>query len=148
VAHLVGQRLAAYSRKVEPTSRKVPSGYIKTKQALACACRSRASSDRGQPHSWVETRREKVTSLRLILRSYIAFRAAFDRARLAAAEKNPELAADIRDFQFRDLQAKVGTDKEEHHGMEATQSQSGHASPSMTKQYLRHQKGKLVIPTK
>jgi integrase len=91
---------------------------------------------------------EKVTSLRLLPKSYNEFRGAFDRARAKAREQHPDLADDIRQFQFRDLRAKAGTDKEEELGMEAAQSQLGHASPSMTRQYVRHRKGKLVKPTK
>lgn len=91
---------------------------------------------------------EKVTSLRLIPKSYNQFRGAFDKARMLAAEQNPNLATEIRQFQFRDLRAKAGTDKEEQYGMEAAQSQLGHASPSMTRHYVRHRKGKLVKPTR
>jgi len=40
-------------------------------------------------------------------------RGAFDRARIAAKEKYPALAEEIAKFQFRDLRAKAGTDKEE-----------------------------------
>ena len=91
---------------------------------------------------------EKVTSLRLIPKSYGQFRNAFDSARTKAAEQHPDLAADIKNFQFRDLRAKAGTDKEEKQGMEAAQSQLGHASATMTRQYVRHRKGKLVKPTR
>jgi integrase len=91
---------------------------------------------------------EKVTSLRLIPKSYNQFRNAFDRARTKAAEHHPGLAAEIKEFQFRDLRAKAGTDKEEQQGMEAAQSQLGHASATMTRHYVRHRKGKLVKPTK
>jgi len=91
---------------------------------------------------------EKVTSLRLIPKSYSQFRSAFDRARTKAVQQHPGLAAEIREFQFRDLRAKAGTDKEEQQGMEAAQSQLGHASATMTRQYVRHRKGKLVKPTK
>lgn len=75
-------------------------------------------------------------------------RYAFDRARDAAAEAHPELAQAIRQYQFRDLRAKAGTDKEEMAGMEAAKDQLGHASTAMTVQYVRHRKGKLVKPTK
>jgi integrase len=85
---------------------------------------------------------EKGTSLRLIPKSYGQFRNEFDRARIKAAEKQLELAAEIREFQFRDLRAKAGTDKEEQHGMEAARSQLGHASATMKRQYVRHRKGK------
>jgi integrase len=77
-----------------------------------------------------------------------ALRGAFDRARTTAILKHPELAADIRKFQFRDLRAKAGTDKEESSGMGAAQDQLGHSTPTMTAHYVRHRKGKLVKPTK
>lgn len=50
-------------------------------------------------------------------------------------------------FQFRDIRAKAGTDKEEMQGMEAAQAQLGHTSQEMTRTYIRHRKGKLVAPT-
>jgi integrase len=75
-------------------------------------------------------------------------RGAFDRARIKAIEKNPALADQIRNFQFRDLRAKAGTDKEESHGMNAAQDQLGHSTQQMTQQYVRHRRGKLVEPTR
>ncbi|MFC5473743.1 tyrosine-type recombinase/integrase [Paraherbaspirillum soli] len=75
-------------------------------------------------------------------------RGAFDRAREAAKMKHPELAAQIKAFQFRDLRAKAGTDKEESQGMSAAQDQLGHSTPVMTAHYVRHRRGKLVAPTK
>lgn len=90
----------------------------------------------------------KVTSLRLIPKSYNEFRGAFDRARTQAAAAHPNLAEDIKQFQFRDLRAKAGTDKEEQLGMGAAKDLLGHASEAMTRQYVRHRKGKLVKPTK
>lgn len=75
-------------------------------------------------------------------------RSAFDRARKFAAIANPELATQIKNFQFRDLRAKAGTDKEQSDGMAAAKDQLGHTNESMTKHYVRHRKGKLVTPTK
>jgi integrase len=75
-------------------------------------------------------------------------RGAFDRARAAAATARPALADRIREFQFRDLRAKAGTDKEESSGMAAAQDQLGHSTPQMTAHYVRHRRGKLVKPTK
>lgn len=80
--------------------------------------------------------------------SKFELRGAFSRARLAAAEAHPELAAEIKAFQFRDLRAKAGTDKEESSGMQAAQDQLGHTTPMMTAHYVRHRRGKLVKPTK
>lgn len=75
-------------------------------------------------------------------------RGAFDRARVAAARAHPNLAQDIREYQFRDLRAKAGTDTEEGSGIAAAQAQLGHSTPMMTAQYVRHRRGKLVKPTK
>lgn len=75
-------------------------------------------------------------------------RGAFDRARLAAAAAHPCMAKDIEAFQFRDLRAKAGTDKEEKDGMDAAQAQLGHSTAAMTAHYVRHRRGKLVKPTK
>jgi integrase len=95
-----------------------------------------------------------VTSLYLIsnakgapLTKYM-LRGAFDRARIAAIKAHPELADEIREFQFRDLRAKAGTDTEEVRGMDAAQDQLGHTTRKMTQHYVRHRRGKLVNPTK
>jgi integrase len=67
----------------------------------------------------------KATSLMLINSkqgypmSAYGLRGAFDRARVAAVAKHPDLAERIKAFQFRDLRAKAGTDKEETGGMGA-----------------------------
>lgn len=90
----------------------------------------------------------KVAGITLVNMTVSELRGAFDRARITAAEKNPELADDIRKFQFRDLRAKAGTDTEEHAGMDAAQAQLGHTTPTMTAHYVRHRRGKLVKPTK
>lgn len=96
----------------------------------------------------------KVTGLTLINMmdgtpmSRYELRGAMDRARGAAAVRHPSLSEKIREFQFRDLRAKAGTDKEEMYGMDAAQAQLRHSTPAMTKQYVRHRKGKLVKPTK
>lgn len=90
----------------------------------------------------------KVTGITLVNMTVWELRGAFDRAREKAAEENPELADDIKKFQFRDLRAKAGTDKEEQQGMNAAQDQLGHTTPTMTAQYVRHRRGKLVTPTK
>nr|DAS19990.1 MAG TPA: Integrase [Caudoviricetes sp.] len=52
------------------------------------------------------------------------------------------------DFQFRDLRAKAGTDKDEEQGLNAARDLLGHKNSSMTVHYVRHRKGKLVQPTK
>ena len=50
-------------------------------------------------------------------------------------------------FQFRDLRAKSGTDKEDAMGLEAARQLLGHKTTAMTTHYVRHRKGKLVAPT-
>lgn len=97
---------------------------------------------------------KKVTGLTIItmpdgtpMTPYM-LRGAMDRARKAAAEANPNAAARILEFQFRDLRAKAATDKDETQGMAAAQEQLGHTTPTMTRQYVRHRKGKLVTPTR
>lgn len=52
------------------------------------------------------------------------------------------------DFQFRDLRAKAGTDKEDVSGMSAAKDQLGHASEKTTIHYVRHRLGKKVTPTR
>lgn len=95
-----------------------------------------------------------VSSLRLVNSASGApmtryeLRGAFDRARDAAVLAHPALAQQIREFQFRDLRAKAGTDTEEARGMGAAQDQLGHSTPMMTAHYVRHRKGKLVSPTR
>lgn len=79
-----------------------------------------------------------------------ALRSRFDNARDAAALKatDPKLLARIRDFQFRDLRAKAGTDKEDSGGMGEAKDLLGHADEKMTKRYVRHRIGKRVSPTR
>jgi len=80
--------------------------------------------------------------------SAITLRSTFDRARNAAIKNHPELAKSIKEFEFRDLRAKRGTDKEESSGIAAAQDQLGHTAPIMSAHHVRHRKGKLVKPTK
>lgn len=75
-------------------------------------------------------------------------RGAFDRARVASKAALPKLADDIAKFQFRDLRAKAGTDKEESSGINAAQDQLGHSTSQMTAHYVRQRRGKLVKPTR
>ena len=73
--------------------------------------------------------------------SYNQLRYGLDKARrLAGVEKD--------EFQFRDLRAKAGTDKDEEAGLSAAKDLLGHKNSSMTVHYVRHRKGKLVNPTR
>ncbi|KVH49029.1 tyrosine-type recombinase/integrase [Burkholderia diffusa] len=64
----------------------------------------------------------------------------FDRARQAAGVEKSE-------FQFRDLRAKAGTDKEASEDIRGAQALLGHGSVSMTEHYVR-KRGATVKPTK
>ncbi|BBE08559.1 Phage integrase family protein [Mycoavidus cysteinexigens] len=101
----------------------------------------------------------KVRSLTLICSergealTALALRFRFEKAREKAAKVAKEggqhdLVSAIEAFQFRDLRAKAGTDKEEKEGMAAAKDQLGHADEKMTQRYVRHRKGKLVTPTR
>jgi integrase len=96
----------------------------------------------------------KITGIHLITTgngqpmSEFERRGAFDRAREKAIKDNPKLMESIKAFQFRDLRAKAGTDKEESSGIAAAQDQLGHTTQAMTAHYVRHRRGKLVKPTK
>ena len=70
----------------------------------------------------------------------------FDKARKAAMEKHPELAARIELIQLRDIRAKSGTDKREAEGLDAAQGLLGHSRADMTEHYTRQRRGKLVKP--
>lgn len=71
----------------------------------------------------------------------------FDDARTAAAAALPKLAADIKQFQFRDLRAKAGTDKAAAEGTVAAQNLLGHSKATTTDIYIR-QRGLKVRPNK
>jgi integrase len=54
-----------------------------------------------------------------------------------------------KDFQFRDLRAKAGTDKTDSSGdIRQAQKQLGHTSVSMTEHYVRNRRGDKVKPTR
>lgn len=88
----------------------------------------------------------KVRSTRVIVdeegqalgRSALRFR--FDRARMAAG-------IDKNEFQFRDLRAKAGTDKEGAEDLRSAQALLGHGSVAMTEHYVR-KRGMIVKPTR
>lgn len=68
-----------------------------------------------------------------------ALRFRFDRARVAAG-------IDKDSFQFRDLRAKAGTDKEDAEDLRSAQALLGHGSVAMTEHYVR-KRGAKVTPT-
>lgn len=150
LAYLIGQRPADV---LKLTRADIKEGALwlrqnKTKQKLRIAIE-------GQLSALLERiGRRKVMGLGLINMpdgtpmTKFMMRGAMDRARAAATAARPDLAARIKEFQFRDLRAKAATDKDESSGMTAAQEQLGHTTSTMTRQYVRHRKGKLVTPTK
>lgn len=77
-----------------------------------------------------------------------ALRSRFDTARVKAAKEHPDLAAEIKTFQLRDLRAKAATDKAESKSLEAAQRQLGHASITTTEIYIRNRRGRKSDPTR
>lgn len=148
LAYLIGQR-PADTRKVSRTDIKDGALWVRQNKTGA-KLRVAVEGELKAVLERIKARNDaaKVTSLRLIPKTEGEFRGAFDRARDKAVGLRPDLADAIREFQFRDLRAKAGTDKEEQQGIEAAQNQLGHASATMTRAYVRHRKGKLVTPTK
>lgn len=105
-------------------------------------------------------RARKVISLALLVSesgerlSMQMLRGRFEKARRIAAEAADgdgahDMAQEIRNFQFRDLRAKAGSDKAEATGslLEA-QKMLGHSAASTTEIYVRHRRGALVRPTR
>ena len=74
-------------------------------------------------------------------------RSRFDKARDAAIAERPDVEDQIRNFQFRDLRAKAGTDKAERDGIYAAQQQLAHASVTTTEIYAGR-KGRKATPTR
>jgi len=70
-----------------------------------------------------------------------AFRGRFNKAReQAGIDKNK--------FQFRDMRAKAATDVDEHADIIQAKVLLGHTSEKMTRQYVRHRRGKKTMPVK
>jgi len=107
-----------------------------------------------------DKRAHKVISLALLVTdsgerlTMQMLRGRFEKARrLAAAEADKtgahDMSAEIRNFQFRDLRAKAGSDKAEATGsMLEAQKMLGHSAASTTEIYVRHRRGALVKPTR
>ena len=77
------------------------------------------------------------------------FEAASTRAMNALdAAGEPEAAAAVKRFQFRDLRAKAGADKADATDMRKAQEQLGHENMKTTETYVRARAGAKVTPTK
>lgn len=150
LAYLVGQRPADV---LKFTRADIKDGALLTKQNKT-GKKIRISVEGELSDLMDRIKAQKVSSIQLISNAdgkpmtRYELRGAFGRARDAAVAAHPELEKAIREFQFRDLRAKAGTDTEESSGMEAAQAQLGHSTAAMTAHYVRHRRGKLVKPTK
>lgn len=78
------------------------------------------------------------------LSQFGTFRYRFRKAQDAAEQRARERGIPFQRFQFRDLRAKSGTDKEEQEGMEATRRFLGHSTEKQTRAYVRNLKGERV----
>jgi len=160
LAYMTGQRPADV-RKMSVTD--VRDGLLSVDQGKTKAkLRIRTTDDDGEPNELgklierilARKKTMKVTDLAIICgangmrMTESALDNAFGRAREKAAlkAKTPEIAAEIRGFQFRDLRAKAGTDKADGSGMKEAQRQLGHKTMKMTEHYVR--KGNVVTPTR
>lgn len=130
-AHVTGGHLAVQQNKTGARLRIAVAGAL---EVLLCSVAIRKASHRVSTGALIVN--EKGAALTMD-----AFRARFDKARaLAGVSKDA--------FQFRDLRAKAGTDKEGTQGMAAAKDQLGHANESMTRHYVRNALGKIVSATK
>lgn len=71
----------------------------------------------------------------------------FEEARELAAEANPEMSADIKQFHFYDLRAKAADDTSDERGDQAASDLLGHESVKTTQRHY-FRRGKIVAPTR
>jgi len=155
LAYLIGQRPADV---IARTEHDIKNGEIwltqgKTKKKLRIVVEGEL--ERLLTRIRARKAQYSVRSLRLIVNEEGqpldkgALRYRFDKAREKAILAYPKLAEEIRNFQFRDLRAKAGTDKTESSGdIREAQKLLAHSSVTMTEHYVRPRKGQKVGPTK
>lgn len=147
LAYLTGQRPAD---TVALSDHDIRDGYLHIKQGKTGAkLRIEISGKLKEVIDRIRGRRNKfkIVTTYLVVNKYgrsVQRRAV--SAWLVEARKAAGVPAN--DFQFRDLRAKAGTDKEDASGMSAAKDQLGHTSEKMTSHYVRHRLGKKVSPTR
>lgn len=147
LAYLTGQRPGD---TVSLSDHDIKDGYLHIKQGKTRAkLRIEVTGRLKDVIERIRSRRNKfkVVTTRLVVSQYgkaVAQRTVSDW--LKDAREKAGVPHD--EFQFRDLRAKAGTDKEDMLGMAAAKDQLGHANESMTAHYVRHRLGKKVSPTR
>lgn len=147
LAYLTGQRPAD---TVSMTEHDIKDGYLHIKQGkTGKKIRIEISGELVDVLQRIRARRSeyKIVTLHLVVNQY---------GRPVARRTVASWLSDVREatgidpnaFQFRDLRAKAGTDKEDRQGMAAAKDQLGHASEKTTALYVRNRLGKKVSPTR
>lgn len=147
LAYLTGQRPAD---TVSMSEHDIKDGYLHIKQGKSGAkIRIAIEGELAAVLERIRKRRSKfkIVSARLVVSKYgkpVVGRTV--SAWLQEARK--KVGVTTEEFQFRDLRAKAGTDKDDAHGIAAAKDQLGHKSERMTAHYIRHRRGKKVSPTR
>ncbi len=153
LAYLTGQRPGDTIRMRKTD---IANGYLevnqgKTKKRLRIALTGELAALLGR--ITVEKAKHKINNDQLLMKSdgkvmtLPTLRAHFDKARIKASEKHPELASQIAAFRFYDLRAKAADDTSDMRGEQAASDLLGHDNIKTTQRhYLR--RGKIVEPTK
>jgi len=147
LAYLTGQRPAD---TVALTEHDIKDGFLHVKQGkTGKKIRIEVVGELADVLQRIRARRSgyKIVTMHLVINQYgrpVARRtvAAWLRDVRKATGIDPE------SFQFRDLRAKAGTDKEDALGMAAAKDQLGHTSEKTTAIYVRNRLGKKVRPTR
>lgn len=146
IAYLTGQRpidvVNIHRKQIVDNTLNITQQKTKAKVRIAIVGKLKTILDKrlSSPHDYI-FRNKHGNKLK---RDTLTFW--FSKIRQKAADAYPEFADDILAVQFRDLRAKAGTDTFLSSNTESAQKQLGHASPQMTKRYIR--KDKIVQPTK
>lgn len=144
IAYLIGQRpvdvVSIHSRDIKNCELSIQQQKTKNRLRFALSGCLKEIIERIAPKDGGYLFRNKRGGQ--LQRGTLTVRFAELRNRLIA--EYPELADDLRHFQFRDLRAKSGTDKFLSNDRAAAQEQLGHTSSQTTNVYIR--KGKLIEP--
>lgn len=147
LAYLTGQRPAD---TVALTEHDIKDGYLHVKQGkTGKKIRIEVVGELADVLQRIRARRSghKIITTYLVVNQYGR---PVQRRTVAAWLRDVREATGIDpdSFQFRDLRAKAGTDKEGTQGMSAAKDQLGHTSEKTTALYVRNRLGKKVSPTR